>query len=89
MGEVIDFFLARHPVEADGSFPVMCALEQSMAPCQQTFARLTLMDVSQFRAGKVTCGKEQAKKAQRHLSLTVSSARTHKKRSNANVLHRA
>ena len=50
MGEVIDFFLARHPVEEDRNSPVMRALRQAMAPGQRKFARLTLAEVTHFRA---------------------------------------
>lgn len=50
MGEVIDFFLARHPVEIEKSSPVMRALRECMAPCQKEFAKLSLAQVKQ-RAG--------------------------------------
>jgi len=50
MGEVIDFFLARHPVEEDRNSPVMRALRQAMAPGQRKFARLTLAEVAHFPA---------------------------------------
>jgi Rrf2 family protein len=50
MGEVIDFFVARHPVEEDRNSPVLRALRQAMAPGQQKFARLTLAEVARFPA---------------------------------------
>jgi len=50
MGEVIDFFLARHPEKSGRTSPVMRALQQCMAPGQQKFARLTLADVAHFSA---------------------------------------
>lgn len=48
MGEVINFFLARHPSEPDGDFPVMRALRQAMGPCQKKFAHMTLADAANF-----------------------------------------
>lgn len=48
MGKVIDFFLARHPAEPDGDFPVMRALRQTMAACQKKFAHMTLSDAAAF-----------------------------------------
>ncbi len=47
MGEVIDFFLARHPAEPEEGSPVMYALQKSIAPCQKAFARLSLAEVAQ------------------------------------------
>jgi Rrf2 family protein len=52
MGEVIDFFLARHPVEPAGDFPVMRALEQTMAACQRKFAEMKLSEVADFPGGR-------------------------------------
>ena len=48
MGEVIDFFMARHPVEPDQHSPVMQALQSSLAPGQRKFAELTLAEVINF-----------------------------------------
>ena len=48
MGAVIDFFLARHRVEPLGDFPVMHALEETMAVCQKKFARMKLSEVATF-----------------------------------------
>ena len=45
MGEVIDFFLAKHAAEPEGDSPVMRALRESMAPCQRAFGRLTLAEI--------------------------------------------
>lgn len=50
MGEVIDFFLARHPEKPGRMSPVMRALQQCMAPGQQQFARLTLAEAAHFSA---------------------------------------
>ena len=47
MGEVINFFLTRHPVEPERSSPVMRTLYHCMAPCQKEFAKLSLADVTQ------------------------------------------
>jgi DNA-binding IscR family transcriptional regulator len=44
-GEVIDFFLAKHRIEPAGDCPVMCALEQTITPGQEAFARLTLAEI--------------------------------------------
>jgi len=46
MGEVIDFFLARHPAELEEDSPVMYVLRKSIAPCQKAFARLSLAEVA-------------------------------------------
>ena len=54
MGEVIDFFLARHPVEEDRNSPVVRALRRAMAPGQRKFARLTLAEVAHFPARRST-----------------------------------
>ena len=48
MGAVIDFFLTRHPAEPDWDSPILRALQKSMAPGQQKFAKLTLAHVSHF-----------------------------------------
>jgi len=50
MGAVIDFFLARHPVEPKGDFPVMRALEQTMGVCQKKFAQMNLLEAATFPA---------------------------------------
>lgn len=44
-GKVIKFFLAKHPVDEDGDCPVICALRETVTPCQEAFARLTLADI--------------------------------------------
>ena len=48
MGAVIDFFLARHPVKPMGDFPVMRALDATMAVCQKKFAQMKLSEVATF-----------------------------------------
>ena len=50
MGEVIDFFLSRHPQELDNDFAVMRVLERTNAPCQEAFNRLTLADMVSRRS---------------------------------------
>jgi Rrf2 family protein len=90
MGEVIDFFLARHPAEADEQSPVMLALAQSIAPCQRAFARLTLSDVSKFsRRGTHVRRRSVRPTAVRKSSPLASSLSLRKpqKRSKANVSH--
>jgi len=46
MGQVIDFFLSRHPQETDDRFTVMRIFEETTAPCQKAFGRLTLRDIA-------------------------------------------
>lgn len=50
MGKVIDFFLSRHPQELDDDFAVMRVLEETNAPCQKAFKRLTLADMVSERS---------------------------------------
>src|SRR5438876_10927945 len=50
MGEVIDFFLSRHPPEPNGASVVMLVFEVTSAPCQKAFSRLTLADIISTRA---------------------------------------
>ncbi len=45
-GEVVDFFLAKHSVEPDGNCPVMRALQETVTPGQEAFAKLTLAEVT-------------------------------------------
>jgi Rrf2 family protein len=47
MGEVIEFFLARHAVELEDDSPVMKVLLKSVAPCQKAFAKLSLAEIAQ------------------------------------------
>ena len=51
MGEVIDFFLSRHPSEPDRDFAVMRVFEKISAPCQKAFSNLTLAEVSSGHVG--------------------------------------
>jgi DNA-binding IscR family transcriptional regulator len=44
-GEVVNFFLAKHPIEPAGDCPVMCALQETITPGQEAFARLTLAEI--------------------------------------------
>jgi DNA-binding IscR family transcriptional regulator len=41
-GEVIAFFLSRHPPDDESSSPVMQALRETSHPCQSRFEKLTL-----------------------------------------------
>ena len=52
MGEVIDFFLSRHPQEHDVDFVVMRVLETTGAPCQKAFSKLTLADITAGRTSR-------------------------------------
>jgi len=52
LGEVIDFFLPRHPSEPDDDFSVMRVLEKTSAPCRKAFARLTLADIEKVRQAR-------------------------------------
>jgi Rrf2 family protein len=45
VGEVIDFFLSRHPDDSDERAPVIKALQNAMAPCQEAFSNLTLAEI--------------------------------------------
>jgi Rrf2 family protein len=92
MGEVIDFFLARHPVEFDRHSPVMRALQQSMAPCQEEFARLRLADVVNF-PGSRSRKQGHSTNMRRQSGLKVpkvqnSSIRKFKRRSGSNATNR-
>lgn len=52
MGEVITFFMTRHPKQPERPSPVMRALEDSMADAQEKFARKTLAEVIEFPSSK-------------------------------------
>jgi DNA-binding IscR family transcriptional regulator len=84
MGEVIDFFLARHPTAADEKSPVMQALARAMAPCQQAFARLTLSDISQYSTRGATVRRRHAQLSKLRKSPPLS-LRKRPKRSKVNV----
>ena len=60
MGEVIDFFLSRHPQERDLDFVVLRVLETTGAPCQKAFSKLTLADIT---AGRTVHLRRSAKKS--------------------------
>ena len=45
LGQVIDFFQARHSVEPEGNSAVMRVLQASLSPCQKSFGELTVADV--------------------------------------------
>ena len=52
MGEVIDFFLSRHPPEPDDDLAVMRVFEKTSAPCRRAFSRLTLADSVSRRSSR-------------------------------------
>lgn len=52
MGEVITFFMARHPKQPERPSPVMRALEESMAAAQEKFAKKTLAEVIKVSSSK-------------------------------------
>jgi len=60
MGEVIDFFLSRHPQEPDEGFAVMRIFEKTSAPCQKAFGRLTLTDIA---SQGINAGRTRTKRA--------------------------
>jgi len=70
MGEVIDFFLARHPAEPEVESSVIDLLGKSLDPCQKAFARLSLAEVARPTKrrgnGSVTDAAKSAKLHQRH-----------------------
>jgi DNA-binding IscR family transcriptional regulator len=68
MGEVIDFFVARHPSEPEEGSPVMSVLRESIAPCQRAFARLSLAEVARpmKRRGKRSVTDAAIKSAKTH-----------------------
>lgn len=49
MGDVIDFFLSRHPPEPQDDFVMMRVLSEMSAPCQRAFSNLTLADIASGR----------------------------------------
>lgn len=88
MGEVIDFFLSRHPEEPD-RHPVMRALQDSMAEAQQNFAGLTLAEVLNFpgrRSGsKKPSARVKSQSGQQAPEIRNSSIRKPRKRSRPNA----
>jgi Rrf2 family protein len=52
MGQVISFFMTRHPQKPEKSSPVMRALDESMAGAQDKFSNLTLSAVIKFHPPK-------------------------------------
>jgi Rrf2 family protein len=89
MGEVIDFFLSRHPEEPDRISPVMRALKDAMSEAQEKFARLTLAEVVKFR-GPGSRGKRRPSSVtpqgrQKAPKVQFPSIRKAKKRSRPNA----
>jgi len=68
MGEVIDFFLARHPPEPDENSPVLRALQITMGASQQKFARLTLAEVATFSSSRSSRKSRSARSKKRLVS---------------------
>ena len=60
MGAVIDFFLARRPTEPVEDFPIMRALDQTMAACQKKFAAMKLSEVATFPKRRRLQGRDHA-----------------------------
>lgn len=86
MGEVIDFFLSRHPQEEDGS-PVMRAMRSTLASGQKKFARLTLNEVTQFSPRARTRRLVISPKPFAHRPPQFSNSPI-RKRSRSNAAHR-
>ena len=60
MGAVIDFFLARRPVEPVGDFPIMHVLDETLAVCQKKFAEMKLSEVATFHKRRRLQVRDQA-----------------------------
>lgn len=69
MGDIIDFFLSRHPEEVEDQFPVIRALQQALAPCQQRFAEMTLAQIRALTGE--TRNKRTRTNAKRNVRNTV------------------
>jgi Rrf2 family protein len=52
MGEVIDFFMTKHPAEPEGDAPVIRVLRACIAPAEKAFGKLSLADISKPRSRK-------------------------------------
>lgn len=52
MGEVIDFFMTKHPPEPEGDARVIRVLRECIAPAEKRFGKLSLAEVSKPRSGK-------------------------------------
>jgi Rrf2 family protein len=88
MGEVIDFFLARHPEKPDLSSPVMRALTECLSAGQQKFAELTVAQVvhsrkARRRGSSSASGTNQTRK--KSPKANVSPISTPKRRSQHNA----
>ena len=88
MGEVIDFFLSRHPQENDHS-PLTRAMQSTLASGQDKFARLTLSEVTKFssRSGRRRQSAGSAKAFARR-PAQFSKSPTRKRRSQSNATNR-
>jgi len=76
MGEVIEFFLSRHPAEPDTDSSVMRVFERTSAPCQKAFGKLTLADIESIRRTRRT-------KKKRGAGATRTSTRSRRKSGHA------
>jgi DNA-binding IscR family transcriptional regulator len=82
LGEVIDFFLARHPAEPDEDFPVMHALAETMAKSQTKFARMKLSEAAGFRSSGIARKiRSRARQSSPQAMERQSSFREQKRRS--------
>jgi Rrf2 family protein len=53
-GEVIKFFLAKYQAPPDGDCPIMLRLRETIAPCQEAFARLRLVEIARSPSKRST-----------------------------------
>jgi Rrf2 family protein len=88
MGEVIDFFLARHPAEPDRDSPVFQALQKLMTPCQEKFGRLTLAEAARFPGRASGSSRANRQSGQPALKIQNSSIPKLKRRSLSNATNR-
>lgn len=88
MGEVIDFFLARHRQEPDDDSPVLRALQITMAASQQKFARLTLAEVAKFSSSRSRSKSKSATSKKRRSSVRKPKVSQAQRRSRSNATNR-
>ncbi len=88
MGEVIDFFLARHPAEPDRDSPVLHALQKLMTSCQEKFGRLTLAEAARFPGGASGSSRTNRQSGQPASKIQNSSIPKLKRRSLSNATNR-
>src|SRR5437868_3667067 len=88
MGEVIDFFLARHPAEPDRDSPVLHALQKLMKSCQEKFGRLTLAKAARFPGRAPGSSRAKRQSGQPASKIQNSSIPKLKRRSLSNATNR-